>query len=173
MRKWGHMLKNSIKFIPLLFLYSCASTSVVKDNPNVYESVGETTALSWFKEHSDNPKWSVEGKEIAKELYYELGPNKLAFAVRALNKIPFKKLTFKEAKSFNNHFEIKPNKQPYLVRGLVANSTGEYRLKLQKGNILEIHHESLGGNSTPRFSPLIINLSNEPKELILGVSTAI
>jgi ketopantoate hydroxymethyltransferase len=54
------------------------------------------------------------------------------------------------------------------VRALFANYTGRHALFWRDGQLL-VQHDSLGHSFKPQFSPLVVNLPAEQKEVFIHV----
>ena len=169
------MFKILIFFSMALLLSACS----IKSNPvkqkkceTINEAIGGTTALSWFNKHK-NKTWKYKKQKIIKrDFYYEIGPQTLPLAIRELKTKSIIELTQKSAKYYNAHYKSSKGMKPYLVRAVFSNYTGDLFV-LKDGDSLVIGHYSLGGSSSPSFTPLIINLKTKPKNLILYLSGAL
>ncbi len=161
----------------IIFVYSCTSETQKKneDYRSIAEIIGETTALRWLNEHKD-PEGNYSSDFLDKlesHYYYELGPQKLPLAVRALNSTAIIELSNQDALYYNQHYKKEPNTKAYLVRAVFSNYTGGLHIYQDDDGTLIIMHLSLGRGNTPDFTPLIVNLSKKPNKLILSIGSAL
>jgi hypothetical protein len=113
------------------------------------------------------------GKKISNSDFFEVRVTRRMTAVDRLNKKKAIPLTEELAQFYVGPLFRNENKnmRPYLVRGLYANETGEHRLFWYNESLI-IQHSSLGHSAEPEFSPLVVNLPSEPKDIYIIISVA-
>ena len=179
------MKKNIVYLATVILVTSCASVSTVKKAKSnlaqkeknaksqhqcksLNESIGETTADSWFKEHSKEQEEYKNRRKIEQKYYYDIRPLKLPLAIRALKTEPILKLEERKAKYYNPHYKSEKDMQPYLIRGVFTNFTGGISL-YENNNVLTVSSYSLGRRGSLLFTPFVVNLAKKPSKLILSV----
>lgn len=68
-------------------------------------------------------------------------------------------------------FKTDERLEPYLVRGLLANYTGQLSLFWKDGDLL-VKHDSLGKHFKPEFCPLVVSLPAAPKRVFIVIGGA-
>ena len=161
--------------VAILFLSpsSALAKSSGEECKSLSEIIGETTASNWLEAHnSSDIEYSIK-EEVSDENYYELGPQKLPLAVRALKSTDILEINDDEARNYTPHYQSVPNTKPFLVRAEFANFTGKLSVYRTNDGALLINHNSLGRVGSPLFTPLVINLHKKPKNLILELGGAL
>ncbi len=138
----------------------------------------EKIAISWLEKQDSNLS-NIDLTMLDKNMiidpsyYYYINPQKIPLAVKHLENTAFIKLNYKQAIYYNHHYKKELRLEPYLVRAVFSNFTGEFIIFDRGGNLL-IYHSSLGSeDSKILFSPLIINLPKKPKSLMLKISKSL
>src|SRR5262249_43929072 len=123
----------------------------------------------WLNSPPDISTLEQGAKELPETDFFEVRVTRLMAAVDILKEKPAVALSEELARYYAGPlYKVEQGKKPYLVRALFANYTGKHTLFYRDGNLL-VRHDSLGHHFEPQFSPLIVNLSNEPKKVFVYV----
>jgi hypothetical protein len=126
----------------------------------------------WLGSPKDVGAFQQTGQKLAETSFFEVRVTRLMIAVDQLKEKPAIPLTDDLARYFAGAlYKSEKEKKPYLVRALFANYTGSHTLFWRDGQLL-IRHDSLGNSFEPQFSPLVVNLPSEPKEIFIVVGGA-
>ena len=110
--------------------------------------------------------------KLSETNFFEVRVTRLMTAVDRLKEKPAVLLTEELARYYAGPlYRSQPGTKPCLVRALFANYTGMHTLYWREGSLL-VRHDSLGSNFEPQFSPLVVNLPAEPKEVFVHVRGA-
>lgn len=124
----------------------------------------------WLEAGGVVPEYSQSDK-LDPRMWWEVKVSRLGLAVSELENEPFRLLSEVEAASFADRYVAEPGKRAYLVRGMYSNYTGAFSL-YWSDRILIVSHGSLGATGNPEPCPLVVNLPEAPKGIILYVSGA-
>ncbi len=159
-------IKEFLVIFSIITLNGCSSTSIgrgaCESEAEAYSGVSPKSWETAYDEFNYTP--------ISSKYYYDINVRRLPSAVESLALIDIKKISNREAVYFNHHYKKEKGMTPYLVRALFSNYTGNGFVIgwSSEDKVLMIRHSSLGGTSDPMFAPIIINLPEQPKRLILS-----
>jgi hypothetical protein len=123
----------------------------------------EPRPRDWLRSPADTVVFQQSARQVGETSFLEVRITRLMTAVDELKEKSAIPLTEELARCYTGPlYKSEGGKKAYLVRGLFANETGNHRLFWRNGSLL-IRHDSLGHSFDPQFSPLVVNLSAEPK----------
>ena len=144
---------------------------------SIAEGISGVTREDWVKDNKLTKPYNSENiLKIEQASIYFVVVNKVPLAVRALKFKDTIVLDKDKARYFaGNHYNSEEGKNPYLVRAMFENFTGadfDVRFDNNTKN-LYIKYLSLGASGGKFFSPLVVNLEEQPKKVILSFGGAI
>jgi hypothetical protein len=132
----------------------------------------EPRPRDWLRSPGDIVAFQQGARQLSETGFFEVRVTRLMTAVNRLKEKSAIPLTEELACYYAGPlYKGEDGKKAYLVRGLFANYTGSHSLFWRDGSLL-IRHDSLGHSFEPQFSPLIVNLPAEPKEIFVCVRGA-
>lgn len=164
--------KKIMRLLPILLCILVCAGCVTE--PPLVESSHQNPAEKWITPTGKIPDGLAEANnQIPDKHFYECKIAQLGTAINRLKKVSFIELSDGLAEFYAGH-SYRPRKgtTAYLVRGALANFTGEFTLYFNDGNLL-IQHHSLGRNAIPQFCPLIVQLPKPPKMVLIQIGGAI
>jgi hypothetical protein len=135
-------------------------------------AAAEPQPRDWLRNPEDIGAFQQGAQQLSETSFFEVRVTRLMTAVDRLNDKSAIPLTEDLARYYAGAlYKGENGKKAYLVRGLFANYTGTHTLFWRDGRLL-IRHDSLGHSSVPQFSPLVVNLSSEPKQVFVYIGGA-
>jgi hypothetical protein len=126
----------------------------------------------WLKAAANPGAFQQNAQKLAETNFFEVRVTRLMTAVDRLKEKPALALTEEMARYYAGPlYKSEPGTKAYLVRALFANYTGMHTLYWHESRLL-VRHDSLGFGFEPQFSPLVVNLPDEPKEVFVHVRGA-
>jgi hypothetical protein len=127
---------------------------------------------SWISSPREYPG-AANVVEVSKQAYWQAQATVLPTAIERLEAKTFVQLSEDEAAYFAGpHYRRQPGTEPYLVRAVFWNYTGDFALLLEDG-CLYVGHHSLGHVDGETKLPLIVNLKRAPKKVHTYLSAAL
>lgn len=138
-------------------------------------SVGaeSSNASDWVSPTSKIPRgFDAKQNQVAEEHIYECKITRLGVAIDRLKKSEFIEISDELARFYAGHsYRPARGRKAYLIRGVFANYTGEFYLYYKDG-IMLVQHLSLGGDAKVQFCPMVVQLLNPPRQILLQVGGA-